>query len=70
MPTPSDPQQVPRPRCWRLKPLGVSGWEGTIEPSRERLTLGRSMDNDVVLDPEGYRMGNLNSALLEYKDRV
>ena len=26
--------------------------------------------NNVVLDPEGYRMGNLNSALLEYKDRV
>jgi len=24
----------------------------------------------VVLDPEGYRMGSLNSALLEYKDRV
>jgi len=26
--------------------------------------------NNVVLDPEGYRMGNLNSALLEYKNRV
>ena len=24
----------------------------------------------VVLDPEGYRIGSLNSALLEYKDRV
>ena len=26
--------------------------------------------NSVVLDPEGYRMGSLNSALLEYKNHV
>ena len=68
MPTPSDPQQVPRPRCWRLKPLGVSGWEGTIEPSRERLTLGRSMDNDVVLDPEVYPSVSGHHALIEFVD--
>jgi uncharacterized protein len=26
--------------------------------------------NSVMLDPEGYRMGSLNSALLEHKDHV
>ena len=26
--------------------------------------------NSVILDPEGYRMGSLNSALLEHKDHV
>ena len=66
MAIPSEPQQVPRPRCWRLKPLAVDGWDSSIEPSGERLTLGRSEDNDVVLDGEIYPSVSGHHSLLEF----
>ncbi|MBJ75875.1 MAG: hypothetical protein CMJ98_02550 [Planctomycetes bacterium] len=66
MPNPPEPHQAPRPRCWRLKPLAVDGLESSIEPSRERLTLGRSEDNDVVLDGELYPSVSGHHTLVEF----
>ncbi|GEM_PF-1542006 len=66
MPPTSDPTQVPLSRRWRIKPLGVTGWEGVIVPTRERLTIGRSAENDVVLDGEVYPSVSSHHTLIEF----
>jgi S1-C subfamily serine protease len=66
MSIPSEPQQAPPFKSWRLKPLAVDGWEGSIEPTRGRLTLGRSEDNDVVLDGEIYPSVSGHHTLIEF----
>jgi S1-C subfamily serine protease len=68
MAIPSEPQPLPRPGSWRLKPLAVDGWEGSIEPNSGRLTLGRSEDNDVVLDGEIYPSVSGHHSLIEFVD--